>query len=146
MRLFNKVVDIIIKMMVPLIVLTLMIGIARIYFDLWGVFKTPSISQGFDMMITNILTMFVVIELLRSIMEYFEIHRLKITFVTDASLVFILREVMIELYQHKLGWAETASLGFLSLVIGILRTLAIKYSPDGPDNIVVKEAHEQGSN
>ncbi len=46
--------------------------------------------------------MFIVIELLRSLIEYFTVHRLKITFITDAALVFVLREIMVGLYQHKL--------------------------------------------
>ena len=81
-------------------------------------------------MVTNILSMFIIIELLRSVIEYFEIHRLKITFITDAALVFILREVMVGIYQHKMSAIETGSLAVLLLVIGGIRTLAIIYSPD----------------
>ena len=129
MRLFKKVVDIIIKLMIPLVILALMIGIARIFLDLRVVFKTPTIAAGLDMMVTNILSVFIVIELLRSIIEYFEIHRLRITFITDAALVFILREVMVGIYQHKINAVEIGSLAILLLVIGVVRTLAIVYSP-----------------
>jgi uncharacterized membrane protein (DUF373 family) len=122
-------VDIIIKLMIPLVILALMIGIARIFLDLRVVFKSPTIAAGFDIMITNILSMFIVVELLRSIIEYFEIHRLRITFITDAALVFILREVMVGIYQHKMNAVEIGSLAILLLVIGVVRTLAIVYSP-----------------
>jgi len=130
MRLFKKVVDIIIKLMIPLVIFTLMIGIARVFIDLKAVFKSPTIAAGFDIMITNILSMFIVIELLKSIIEYFEIHRLRITFITDAALVFILREVMVGTYQHKIKAIEIGSLALLLLVIGVIRTLAVVYSPD----------------
>lgn len=130
MRFFKKAVDIIIKLMIPLVILSLMIGIAKLFLDLRVVFKSPTIAAGFDVMVTNILSMFIVIELLRSIIEYFEIHRLKITFITDAALVFILREVMIGVYQHKMGAVEIGSLAILLLVIGGIRALAIVYSPD----------------
>lgn len=130
MRLFKKVVDIIIKLMIPLVILALMMGIARIFIDLRVVFKSPTITAGFDTMVTNILSMFIVIELLRSIIEYFEIHRLKITFIIDAAIVFILREIMIGIYQHKMDAVEIASLAVLLLVIGGIRALAIVYSPD----------------
>ncbi len=130
MRLFKKVVDIIIKLMIPLVILALMMGIARIFLDLKAVFKSPTVAMGFDIMVTNILSMFIVIELLRSIIEYFEIHRLRITFIVDAAIVFILREVMIGIYQHKVGAVEIISLAVLLLVIGGVRTLAIVYSPD----------------
>ncbi len=138
MRYFKKIVDIIIKMMIPLVILALMIGIARIFLDLKAVFKSPTISAGFDIMVTNILSMFIVIELLRSIIEYFEIHRLRITFIVDAAMVFILREVMVGIYQHKMGAIEIASLAVLLLVIGGTRALAIVYSPDKTKEEVVK--------
>ena len=130
MRLFKKVIDIIVKMMIPLVILALMIGIARIFLDLREVFNSSTIAGGFDIMVTNILSMFVVIELLKGIIEYFEVHRVKITFITDATLVFILREVMIGVYQHTMGWAEIISISGLLMVIGGLRTVAIVYSPD----------------
>ena len=129
MRLFKKVIDIIIKLMIPLVTLALMMGIARIFIDLRVVFKSPTIAAGFDTMVTNILSMFIVIELLRSIIEYFEIHRLRITFIIDAAIVFILREVMVGIYQHKTDAVEIGSLAVLLLVIGGVRTLAIVYSP-----------------
>jgi uncharacterized membrane protein (DUF373 family) len=130
MRLFKKAADIIIKLMIPLVILALMMGIARIFLDLRVVFNSPTIALGFNIMVTNILSMFIVIELLKSIIEYFEIHRLRITFITDAALVFILREIMIGVYQHKMGAMEIGSLAILLLVIGGVRTLAIVYSPD----------------
>lgn len=129
MRLFQKAVDIIIRLMIPLVILALMMGIARIFLDLKTVFISPTIAMGIDIMITNILSVFIVIELLRSIIGYFEVHRLKITFIIDAALVFILREVIIGIYQHKMSDMETISLAVLLLVIGGIRTLAIVYSP-----------------
>ncbi len=130
MRLFKKVIDIIIKLMIPLVIISLMLGIARILIDMRVVFSSPTVARGFDVMITNILSMFVVVELLKSIIEYFEIHRLRLTFIIDASIVFILREVMIGIYQHKTGSPEIISLAVLLLVIGVLRALAIVYSPN----------------
>jgi uncharacterized membrane protein (DUF373 family) len=131
MKLFQKVVDVLIRMMIPLVILALMLGMARIFLDLKGVFLSPSITEGFNSLLTDILSMFVVMELLRTILEYFEIHRLRITFIIDGALVFILREIMVGIYQHKMSAIETISLAVLLLVIGVIRTLAIVHSPKG---------------
>jgi uncharacterized membrane protein (DUF373 family) len=130
--LFKKAVDIIIKLMIPLVILTLMIGVAKIFLDLRLVFKAPTIARGFDIMVTNILSLFVVIELLKSIIEFFEIHRLRITFIIDAVLVFVLREVMIKVYRDQINAIEIGAISILLLIIGVTRTLAIVYSPDKP--------------
>jgi uncharacterized membrane protein (DUF373 family) len=131
MKLFKKVFDVLIKMMIPLVILALMLGMAKIFLDLKGVFLSPTITEGFNSLLTDILSMFVVMELFRTILEYFEIHRLRITFIIDGAMVFILREIMVGIYQHKISAIETISLAVLLLVIGVIRTLAIVHSPKG---------------
>jgi uncharacterized membrane protein (DUF373 family) len=130
MKYFTTIVDSMIKLMVPIVIIAMIMGIARLVLDLREVFSSQTIAAAFDMMVTNILSMFIVIELLRSIIEYFAVHRLKITFITDAALVFVLREIMIGLYEHNLETGMIIGLAALILVIGILRTLAIVFSPE----------------
>jgi uncharacterized membrane protein (DUF373 family) len=130
MKYFTKIVDVMIKFMIPIVIIALLMGLARVVLDLRSVFGSETIAAGFDRMVTNILSMFIVIELLRSIIEYFTVHRLKITFITDAALVFVLREIMIGLYQHSLEPGMIVALSALILVIGGLRTLAIVFSPE----------------
>ena len=130
MNTFKKFIDILIKFMIPLVIVALVLGLARIVLDLRVVFASPTIAAGFDLMITNILSMFVVIELLRSVLEYFELHRLRITYITDAALVFVLREIMIGLFEHTIDARDILALAALILVIGSVRTLAVVFSPE----------------
>jgi len=129
MNVLKRIVDIIIKLMVPFIILALLLGVARIFLGLREVYRSATLDEGFNLLVTNILSMFVVIELLRSILDYFEIHRLRITFIIDGAFVFILREIMIGIYQHRVEVFQIISLAALLLVIGIIRTLAIVNSP-----------------
>lgn len=131
-RLFRLITDWIVKLLVPLAIVALMMGVARVILDLWHVYKSPDISQGFDTIVTDILSMFVVIELLKSIVEYFEVHRLKITFILDAAVVFLLREVMIGLYKHSLDGGQIAGIAVLLLVLGAFRVAAVRYPPQVP--------------
>ncbi len=130
MKYFTRIVDGMIKFMIPLVIIALLMGIARVILDLRSIFGSQTLAVAFDLMVTNILSMFIVIELLRSIIEYFSVHRLKITFITDAALVFVLREIMIGLYQHSLQQGMIIALAVLILVIGGIRTLAVVFSPE----------------
>ena len=130
MKYFTKIVDSVIKFMIPIVIIALLMGIARVILDLRAVFGSQTLAAAFDMIVTNILSMFIVIELLRSLIEYFTVHRLKITFITDAALVFVLREIMVGLYQHKLEAGMIMALAALILVIGGIRTLAVVFSPE----------------
>jgi uncharacterized membrane protein (DUF373 family) len=129
-RTFRKIVDWIVKLLYPVAVVALMMGTARIFLDLGTVWRSPSIARGFDVLVSDLLSMFVVIELLRSIVEYFEVHRLKIVFIVDAALVFLLREVMIDLYQNKVEAAQVAALAGLLAVLGGFRIAAVHYAPE----------------
>ncbi|HEU4383427.1 MAG TPA: phosphate-starvation-inducible PsiE family protein [Anaeromyxobacteraceae bacterium] len=129
-RLFRKALDLVMKLLVPLVVVALMMGVAKLFLGMWAVWKSPTIAAGFDVMVTDVLSMFVVIELLRSILEYADSHRIRITFVIDAALVFLVREVMIGLYKHALAATEVAALAMLLLVLGAVRLSAVRFSPD----------------
>ncbi len=129
MNLFKKALDILIKLMIPFIILAVMLGMAKICLDLREIFRSPTIQSGLNLLVTNILSLFIIMELLRSLIEYFEIHRIRITFIIDGAMVFILREIMIGLYQSKMATGEILSLSCLLLVVGIIRTLAIVFSP-----------------
>ncbi len=129
-RAYRSAVDWVVRLLMPLAIVALMMGIARVFLDLWVVWRSPSISAGFDLLVTDILSMFVVVELLKSIVDYFEIHRLKITFILDAALVFVLREVMIGLYRREMRAAEIAALSSMLLVMGAVRIAAVRFSPE----------------
>jgi uncharacterized membrane protein (DUF373 family) len=132
-RLFRLITDWIVKLLVPLAVIALMMGVARVFLDLWHVFQSPDISEGFDTIVADILSMFVVIELLRSIVEYFEVHRINIAFLLDAAVVFLLREVMIGVYRHTLDGGQLAGIAVLLLVVGGFRVAAARVpSPKVP--------------
>ena len=135
MKTFKKIVVIITKLMLPFVVLALMLGMARIILDIPSIFRSPHIDQGFSLLLTNILSMFVVMELLRSLIEYFEIHRLRITFIMDGTIVFILREIMIGSFQHKILSAEIYAFSLLIFVLGIIRALAVLVSPGESPNV-----------
>lgn len=116
--------------MVPLVVIALILGFANIFIDISSLFtRDITVAQAFPVVVTNILSMFIVIELFKSIVEYFEIKRLKLTTIMDVAIVFMLREIMIAVYAHKLSATEIGLLALTLLVIGITRTLTIVFTP-----------------
>ncbi len=129
-KLFRLITVWIVKLLVPVSIIALMMGVAHVFLDLWAVFKSPDLGAGFDTVVTDILSMFVVIELLKSLVEYFEVHRLKLTFILDAAVVFLLREVMIGLYKHTMDGGLLAGVAALLVVLGVFRVAAVKFPPE----------------
>ena len=126
---FNRVMDCFFKSLIFFVVLVLAVGLARLFWEVSHIVAVSELKEAFGFTVTNLLTFFVILELFKSLVDYFREHRLKLTFIVDATLVFILREVMIGLYQHQAAPLQIAALALLALVLGIVRTLAIVYSP-----------------
>ena len=126
---FNQVMDVFFKLLIFFVVLVLGTGLIKLFWEVWQIMATTDLKEAFGITVANLLTFFVILELFKSLIEYFREHRLKLTFIVDATLVFILREVMIGLYQHQSPPLQIAALALLALVLGGVRTLAIVYSP-----------------
>jgi uncharacterized membrane protein (DUF373 family) len=126
---FNHVMDLFFKLLIFFVVIVLGMGLVRLFWETWRIMVATELKEAFSFTVTNLLTFFIILELFKSLLEYFREHRLRLTFIVDATLVFILREVMISLYQHQTPPLLITALAFLALVLGILRTLAIVYSP-----------------
>jgi uncharacterized membrane protein (DUF373 family) len=129
LRFFNGAMDLFFKLLIFFVLIVLGIGLIRLFWEVWRIMAARELKEAFSFTVTNLLTFFIILELFKSLVEYFREHRLKLTFIVDATLVFILREVMIGLYQHQSPPLLIAALAFLALVLGGLRTLAIIYSP-----------------
>ncbi len=126
---FNKVMDLFFKFLIFFVVMVLGMGLVRLFWEVGRIMAESELKEAFSFTVTNLLTFFIILELFKSLVEYFREHRLKLTFIVDATLVFILREVMIGLYQHESQPLQIAALAFLALALGGIRTLAIIYSP-----------------
>lgn len=76
-------------------------------------------------------TLFILIELPRSLFDYFTPHRIRLITIIDAGIVFVLRHIMIELFNHKSNTDSNYALGVVFLVLGENRIgVTIVYQQD----------------
>lgn len=129
-RFFQRINDVIFRLMIPLVVLALVLGFVEVAVDLYKAFGASSIEETFTTVVTNVLSMFIVLELFKSIIEYFEIRRIRIMSILDAGLVFMVREIMIVVYHHKAEPIELAVYALALLAIAIARTLTVIWNPN----------------
>jgi uncharacterized membrane protein (DUF373 family) len=127
-KLFKKVTDAITTIFLYILLLALIVGLAKTLLDIrFIVFE--SLESGFNHMVTSVLTVFIVIDLFKAFVDYHEHDRIKLTDITDATILIVLREIAVGLYSQKFGSEFILSLAALLLVLGVMRVLTIKYSP-----------------
>ncbi len=125
LELFQRTIDIVFATMLVFITLGLVVGVVRLFLNLGSILTTKAITGSYLPIVSDVLTLFVLVELSRSLVEYFDENRLRLTFIVDAGIVFVLREIMIKLFEHKLSVEETLALSALLLVLGALRVASV---------------------
>jgi uncharacterized membrane protein (DUF373 family) len=126
-------------------VITISLGFLQIFFSIILVvsiiyaFKNlyvsfPDLKNMLKTAVSDGLYIFVLIELIKSVNDYFKYKRVKLTVVIDIAMIFLLREMMIGVFQHSMNEFYIISLGVVLLILMIMRILAIKFSPDSNVN------------
>jgi len=122
---FDKVIAVVFSLMLVFITLSIIIGVFRLFFTLGEMIAHRELAHDYLRIISDVLTLFILIELSRSLVEYFNTHRLRLTFIVDAAIVFVLREVMINLFEHNIMPDQILALSALLFVLGALRIASV---------------------
>ncbi|WP_440953328.1 phosphate-starvation-inducible PsiE family protein [Methanococcoides sp. FTZ1] len=134
-RVFRKIIDSITTLFLYLLLLTLVVGMAKTLLDLrFTVFTT--LDVGFNHMVSSVLTIFILIDLFNTFVDYHEHDRIKLTYVTDATILIVMCEIAVGMYAKEFEAIFIFSLAALILVLGIVRVLAISYSPEDMHDVV----------
>jgi uncharacterized membrane protein (DUF373 family) len=127
-KLFKQVTDTITTIILYILLLALIVGMVKTLLEIrFIIFE--SLENGFNHMVTSVLTVFIVIDLFKAFVDYHEHDRIKLTDITDATILIVMREIAVGLYSQKFEYEFVLSLATLLLVLGIMRVLAIQYSP-----------------
>jgi len=139
---FNVSVRIIVIILTLFIIVVMAVGLFQTIWEIKDYFLTKPIGQSFNVIVINILTFLVIIELFRSFVVYFETHRFRLNTMIDPAIVFVIRELIVKLYgQQNMSWETIAAFGFLLICLGVIRSLAVRYSPSdesGDDKTCLK--------
>lgn len=137
--LFQRVTTVVFGLIIAFLALGIAIGAVKLFLNLADVFAAKTITGSYKQVISDVLSLFILIELSRSVVEYFDTQKLRITSILDAGLVFVLREIMIILFEHKAEHETLLVLSAVLLSIGILRigvSVSHRYQPvGGPDSV-----------
>lgn len=128
-KVLRKIIDSITTLFLYVLLLTLVVGMVKTVFDLRLTLFT-SLDIGFNHMVSSVLTIFILIDLFNTFVDYHEHERIKLTYVTDATILIVMREIAVGMYAKEFTYDFIFALSSLILVLGIVRVLAIKYSPD----------------
>lgn len=122
---FDKTVNVVFSIILVFIIIGIAIGAIQLISSVWRLFSFEGITGQYIDIITDVLTLYVLVELSRSLVEYFKCSRLRMTYIVDAAIIFIIREVLITLFKHEVKPELLYAISVFLLVLGALRIASI---------------------
>ena len=130
---YNKVVNLLVILTVPIILVTLVMAIFIILYDLRlftayvveGQLKVEH-EEAFKLLIKNILNFFVLIELFRVFLDVIEYKRIRKRQMLEAGIVFVVREIVIAMFEHRFHYTDLIGYAVLLIALGVTYVLMEK--------------------
>lgn len=119
--LFNKVTGYIFGVILLFTTMALLVGSLRLFYNLYDLLGKPGITGNYMSMFSDVLTLVILLELSRGLFQYFMEHTIRLPVIFDAGIVFVLRDIMIGLFEQKLKTDDIYALSALLFVLGVLR-------------------------
>jgi len=124
-QLFDTTVKAVFGIILLFIILAIAIGTIQLFVTTWNLLMFKGITGHYIDLIADVLTLYVLIELSRSLVEYFSTHKLRLTFIVDAAIVFVIREILIALFKHDLKAEMLYAFSAFLFVLGALRIASV---------------------
>ena len=119
------------RFILSLLTLTILLGLAggvvKTFLDLRLLLSTD-LEIALRHIIVDALTLLAVVEVLRTTLTYCADGRVRVTFIVDTVLVVMLTEIISRWFTGG-DWHQFAILGGIVMTLGLLRVVAIRYSP-----------------
>ena len=119
------------RCILSLLTLTILIGLAggviKTFLDL-RLLLSADVEVALRQVLVDTLTLLAVVEVLKTTLAYCSEGRVRVTFIIDTVLVVMLTE-MISRWFTGGEWHQFAILGGILLTLGLMRIMAVRYSP-----------------
>ncbi len=127
LNIFRITTRVIFNLALVALLIGLLVSVGRTLMDLGLAVSQPTVRLGLKDLVTNILSLVVVLELVRAFVDYFEYDRIRAEILVEVAVIFVLREMMLGLFSGDIKGADVLvwSAGILALVIA--RALAIAF-------------------
>ena len=122
------------RFILSLLTLTILLGLAggvvKTFLDL-RLLLSADVEVALRHVLVDTLTLLAVVEVLKTTLAYCSDGRVRVTFIIDTVLVVMLTEVISRWFTGG-DWHQFAILGGILITLGLMRIVAVRYSPTPP--------------
>ncbi len=126
LKIFKMIISLVTIIILYVLLLALLVGVANILLNIKSILF-GTLGGGFSHIVSDVLTVFVLIDLFKTFVDYRVHEEVRITYVTNVTILIVMREIAAGLYAQRYDSQFILGLSTLLLILGIVRVLAIKY-------------------
>lgn len=132
LELFNVVTRVIFILALIALLIGLLASVGRTLLELGLAFTQPTVRLGLKDLVTNVLSLVIVLELVRAFVDYFESDRIRVEILVEVAVAFVLREMMLGLFAGEIKGLDILvwSTGILALIGARALAIAFPYSKE----------------
>jgi len=128
-KIFKMTIDLVTIIILYILLLALLVGVINILLDIKSILF-GTLGGGFGQIVSSVLTIFILIDLFKTFVDYREHEEIRITYVTDATILIVMREIAAGVYAQRFDYEFILGLSILLFTLGIIRALDVKYPPE----------------
>jgi uncharacterized membrane protein (DUF373 family) len=133
-RIYDHAVELIILGIIPLMLVALAFAFFQALIGTFGMWplihgSEPDAAALRDL-VERVLDVVILVELFNTFMEYARTRRIRLSNLLDLTIIFALREILIQLYAQIFSSADLLTLCVLVIVLVIARSITAGFSPD----------------
>ena len=125
-KIFKTIIDLVTIVVLYVLLLALFVGVINILMNIKSILL-GTLGGGFGQVVSSVLTIFILIDLFKTFIDFREHEEIRITYVTDATILIVMREIAAGVYAQRYDYQFILGLSTLLLILGIIKALAIKY-------------------
>ena len=125
-KIFKIIIDLVTIIILYILLLALIVGVINILLAIKSILF-GTLGGGFGQIVSSVLTIFVLIDLFKTIVDYREHKEIRLTYVTDATVLIVMREITAGIYAQRFDYQFILGMSVLLLTLGIIRALTVKY-------------------
>ncbi|MEJ5338823.1 MAG: phosphate-starvation-inducible PsiE family protein [Aquificaceae bacterium] len=129
LRLYRFFTGIVFNVAIIILLFSLFVGLGRTILELGLVFTEATVRLSIKELVTNVLSIVILLELVRAFVDYFEHERVRVEILIEIAVAFMIRELMIYIFAGNLKGTDVIlwTLG-IALLVGA-RTLTVVFKP-----------------
>jgi uncharacterized membrane protein (DUF373 family) len=144
---YQTVGNIIVDALIISVLFVLVVGTVQIFVRFPSMIKEDFFTTVSHSVLNDIMVVFIFVELLRVLIDYFKEERVKITYIADATLVFIFKEIWVRFSEPSFDPLKILAMSGAILAVAAVRTTAVRFSPlktckDDKDHTTTQQIQE----